>query len=96
MVDPSGQRVQANDRLYLAEHIPFLLVWGEQDSMIPVAHGHAAHKLVPSSRLEVFPEAGHFPQLDEPQRFIEVLTDFMDTTKPGEIAPERWRELLRE
>ncbi len=96
IVDPSGQRVQANDRLYLAEHIPFLLVWGERDSMIPVAHGRAAHALVPTSRLEVFPEAGHFPHLDEPQRFIEVLGDFMDETEPAEMAPERWRELLRD
>ena len=95
IVEPSGQRVDASDRLYLAEHIPFLIIWGERDSMIPVAHGRAAHELVPSSRLEIFPDAGHFPQLDEPQRFIEVLTDFMDTTEAGEIAPERWRELLR-
>ena len=95
IVEPSGQRVDASDRLYLAEHVPFLIIWGERDSMIPVAHGRAAHELVPSSRLEIFPEAGHFPQLDEPQLFVDVLTDFMDSTEPGEIAPERWRELLR-
>ena len=66
VVDPGGQRVNATDRLYLAEHIPILIVWGERDSIIPVAHGRAAHELVPGSRLEVFAGAGHFPQLDEP------------------------------
>jgi pimeloyl-ACP methyl ester carboxylesterase len=95
IVDPGGQRVDASDRLYLAQHLPFLLIWGEHDQMIPVAHGHAAHELVPGSRLEVFPESGHFPQLDEPQRFLEVLTDFIDSTEPAELDGESWGELLR-
>ena len=95
IVDPGGQRVSANDRLYLAENIPFLLIWGERDSIIPVVHAHSAHKLVPSSRLEIFPDAGHFPQLDEPQAFLDVLIDFMETTEPVTMAPEQWRNLLK-
>ena len=95
MVDPGGQRVNASDRLYLAEHVPFMLVWGERDGVIPVEHAYAAHELVKSSRLEIFSEAGHFPQLDEPQRFLHVLRDFMETTEPARMAPEQWRELLR-
>ena len=95
MVDPGGQRVNARDRLYLAENVPFLLIWGARDSVIPVGHGYAAHELVRSSRLEVFEEAGHFPQLDEPQRFLDVIGDFMETTEPAKMVPEQWRELLR-
>ena len=38
IVDPTGQRVNANDRLYLAEEVPFLIIWGERDRIIPVAH----------------------------------------------------------
>src|SRR5215207_17851 len=38
IVDPGGQRVDATDRLYLAQAIPFLLVWGERDPIIPVEH----------------------------------------------------------
>jgi pimeloyl-ACP methyl ester carboxylesterase len=95
MVDPGGQRVNAMDRLYLAENLPFLLIWGKRDSVIQVEHAYAAHDLVKSSRLEVFPEAGHFPQLDEPQRFLDVVGDFMDTTEPARLAPEQWRALLR-
>jgi pimeloyl-ACP methyl ester carboxylesterase len=95
IVDPVGQRVNANDRLYLAEEVPFLIIWGRRDSIIPVAHGQAAHERVPSSRLEVFEKAGHFPHVDEPLRFIEVLTEFIETTEPAEVEPERWRELLQ-
>jgi pimeloyl-ACP methyl ester carboxylesterase len=95
IVDPLGQRVNAKDRLYLAEEVPFLIVWGQRDSIIPVSHAHSTHERVPSSRLEIFDDAGHFPQVDEPQRFIEVLMEFIETTDPAEVEPERWRELLR-
>ena len=95
IVDPRGQRVSATDRLYLAETVPFLLMWGERDPIIPVSHGHEAHRLVPTSRFEIFPEAGHFPHLEAPERFLDVLTDFIDTTEPAAQAPERYGELLR-
>jgi pimeloyl-ACP methyl ester carboxylesterase len=95
IVDPWGQRVDASDRLYLAQAIPFLLVWGGRDPIIPVEHARAAHRLVPGSRLEVFPTAGHFPHLDDPLRFVRVLTDFMQTSEPAQVDVGRWGELLR-
>jgi pimeloyl-ACP methyl ester carboxylesterase len=95
IVDPWGQRVDASDRLYLAQAIPFLLVWGERDPIIPVAHARAAHRLVPGSRLEVFPSAGHFPHLDDPLRFVQVLTGFIQASEPARVDAGRWGELLR-
>ncbi len=95
IVDPRGQRVNATDRLYLAENIPFLLVWGARDPIIPVEHGLAAHELVPSSRLEVFEDAGHFPHVDDPQRFLDVLLDFIETTEPADMDSEAWRDMLK-
>jgi pimeloyl-ACP methyl ester carboxylesterase len=83
VVEPGGQRVDASNRLYLAEQLPFLLIWGERDSIIPVSHGHATHERMPNSRLEVFPHSGHFPQLDEPERFLDVLIEFIDSTEPA-------------
>jgi pimeloyl-ACP methyl ester carboxylesterase len=90
-IDVGGQRVSATDRLYLATQLPLLIVWGEQDRVIPVAHGRRAHDLVPSSRLEVFERAGHFPHLDEPVRFAELLDDWITTTEPGHSTEERFR-----
>jgi pimeloyl-ACP methyl ester carboxylesterase len=95
IVDPLGQRVDASDRLYLARAIPFLLVWGERDSIIPVEHARAAHRLVPDSRLEIFPTAGHFPHLDDPLRFVRLLFDFMETTEPAQVDADRLGKLLR-
>ncbi len=96
IVEPGGQRVNATDRLYLARHIPFLLIWGEKDSIIPVSHGREAHGNVPGSRLEVFAQSGHFPQLDEPQRFVDVVSDFIDSTEPAEVDEARWRALIKD
>jgi pimeloyl-ACP methyl ester carboxylesterase len=95
IVEPGGQRVSASDRLYLAQSIPFMLVWGERDSIIPVEHGRAAHELVPSSRLELFEDAGHFPHVDDPQRFLDVLFDFLDSTEPAQVDPKAWQEMLK-
>jgi pimeloyl-ACP methyl ester carboxylesterase len=94
IIDPGGQRVDARDRLYLAEHVPTMLVWGEKDSVIPVKHGYEAQDLVPGSRLEVFEKAGHHPHLDEPARFADLLAEFIDGTDAADMAPERWQELL--
>ncbi len=95
VVDPGGQSVSAIDRLYLAAHTPTLIVWGDQDKMIPVVHAYKAHEAIPNSRLEIMEGVGHFPQVEEPVRFAEILTDFVRTTQPGEITHEDRLDLLR-
>jgi pimeloyl-ACP methyl ester carboxylesterase len=95
IVDSGGQRVSASDRLYLAAHVPTLIVWGERDRMIPVAHGRGAHEAIPGSRLEVFPDSGHFPHRDRPRHFVEVLVDFMHSTVPARMNATSWRASLR-
>jgi pimeloyl-ACP methyl ester carboxylesterase len=94
IIDLGGQRVSARDRLYLAGGMPTLIVWGENDPMIPVAHGRAAHAEMPGSRLEVFPGAGHFPFNDDPLRFAGVLRDFIGSTEPAVHDEEHVRRLL--
>ena len=90
-----GQRVSAADRLYLAAEVPVLLVWGDRDPIIPVDHGHAAHAALPTSRLEIFAGAGHFPMLDDPEHFAAVLTDWMTTTTPTEYDDTRLGDVMR-
>ena len=95
-LDPTGQRVRATDRLYLATQLPLLIIWGRRDRIIPIAHGRFAHEQVPDSRFEVFDDAGHFPYLDEPLRFVEILEDWIEHTEPGVVEEPQLRELLRE
>ncbi len=82
VVDLHGQRVSAADRLYLAADVPTLIVWGDRDPIIPIEHGIAAHEAIPGSRLEVFQGAGHFPHCEQPERFVDVLVDFIESTTP--------------
>jgi pimeloyl-ACP methyl ester carboxylesterase len=96
VIDTRGQRVDARDRLYLSAELPTLLVWGAEDPIIPLAHGERAHELMPGSRLEVFPDAGHFPFNDDPDQFAEVLRDFIATTEPVALDSERVRRLMQD
>jgi pimeloyl-ACP methyl ester carboxylesterase len=96
VIDVGGQRVSAHDRLELAARIPTLIVWGEHDSIIPVAHGEAAHEAMPGSRLEVFPGAGHMPHDADPERFARVLIEFCKDTDGARLAADHWQPLLRE
>ena len=74
--------------------MPTLIVWGARDPVIPVEHGAEAHEAMPGSLFEVF-DAGHFPQLEEPYAFSDLLTGFIDDTVPASLHAEDLRELVR-
>jgi pimeloyl-ACP methyl ester carboxylesterase len=95
VIDPLGQRVSGHDRLYLAEELPTLLVWGERDPIIPAAHGRTAHAAMPGSRLELFERSGHFPHQDDALRFVELLRGFVAGTEPARLDAETLRERIR-
>ncbi len=95
VIGTGGQRIDAADRLYLAEAVPVLIVWGAEDSIIPVHHGEGAHEAIPGSRLEVFEGVGHVPQLEAPGRFTIALERFLRETDPARFDPDEWRARLR-
>ncbi|MFA6574049.1 MAG: alpha/beta fold hydrolase [Nocardioides sp.] len=82
VIDVGGQGINASDRLHLAAGLPTLIVWGEKDRMIPSGHGYAAAELIPGSRFELVPGAGHYPHEDSPDLFASIVTDFVATTEP--------------
>jgi pimeloyl-ACP methyl ester carboxylesterase len=86
--------VSAADRLYLSAHIPTLIVWGARDPFIPVRHAITAHAAIPGSRLEIFEDVGHYPHCEAPERFVEVLVDFITTTAPAHVSERHCRELF--
>ena len=94
VIDMAGQRVTAHDRLYLAAAVPTLIVWGDHDRIIPVAHAYRAAEAIPGARLEILEGAGHFLPWQDADRFLAVLEDFLKTTVPAHVPEERWRELL--
>jgi pimeloyl-ACP methyl ester carboxylesterase len=94
VVDAHGQAVTALDRLYLANSIPMLVIWGSRDPIVPALHAETVRRLVPTARIDVFQGAGHWPHLDDPDRFCDVLLDFMATTEPAQHDLDSWRRLL--
>lgn len=96
VIGTGGQRVAATDRLYLAEAVPTLIVWGEDDRIIPAKHGEDAHRHVPGSRLEIFEGVGHLPQVEAPLRFVRTLEDFIAGTDPASLDRAEWERLLRD
>nr|WP_216652626.1 alpha/beta fold hydrolase [Nocardioides sp. zg-1308] len=96
VVDWKGQVITMADRAYLTEAMPMCVIWGADDQVIPVAHAQNAGELAPTARIEVVPNAGHFPHKDHPERFVRILRDFIRTTEPSRHDRERWRELLEE
>ena len=96
VIDLGGQRVNATDKLYLAQAVPTLIAWGDRDPIIPARHGIRAHELMPGSRLELFAGAGHFPHHDDPVRFATAIEEFAASTDPAVPDEDRLRRLVVE
>jgi pimeloyl-ACP methyl ester carboxylesterase len=95
VVDWQGQIVTMADRAYLTEEMPLWVVWGRADRVLPVRHANAVAALAPRARVEVIPDAGHFPHKDHPHRFVRIVQDFIRTTEPATYSRARFRALLR-
>ena len=96
VLDPSGQRVDARDRLYLAADLPLFVVWGRKDAIIPVSHGEQLAASVPGTTLEVFEQSGHFPHLTEAVRLGAVLGRWMRETPAVQLDPSTLTSRLRQ
>jgi pimeloyl-ACP methyl ester carboxylesterase len=64
--DPAGVRA------------PTLIVWGEEDRKIPLAHGKRLARAIAGARLEVLPACGHTPQLERPDELVRLVRQFLD------------------
>ncbi|GAA4400797.1 alpha/beta fold hydrolase [Fodinibacter luteus] len=80
VIDPGGQSVTAHDYLPEVDPIPTLVVWGTRDRLIPAWHAASATSSIEGCRVELFQGAGHFPHLDDPDRFADLVREFVTTT----------------
>ena len=65
---------------------PTLIIWGEDDPEIPLAHGRLLFELIENSRLMIFRRCGHMPMEEYPREFTEVLTGFCASANEEESA----------
>ncbi|MDB5572542.1 MAG: alpha/beta hydrolase fold protein [Hyphomicrobiales bacterium] len=58
-------------------HARTLIVWGAQDRILPAVYAQAWGKLIPGSRVEIMPDCGHAPQIEQPERFVRLVDSFI-------------------
>jgi pimeloyl-ACP methyl ester carboxylesterase len=56
---------------------PVLVVWGEEDRLVPVRDAYTFGELIPNSRVVVWPETGHVAMLERPGAFNALVDDFI-------------------
>jgi pimeloyl-ACP methyl ester carboxylesterase len=78
VVDRRGQAVCALNRLHFNAAKPAMIISGDQDPVIPVAHAYAAQEAMPHSRLHIIPGVGHHPHTDRPDTVTSLIDDFID------------------
>ncbi len=71
-------------RVIQAVRAPTLLVQGDADRLVPIASALAVAQAKPDWTLAVLEGVGHVPQLEVPDRFVEVVTDWFHG--PGRAA----------
>jgi len=76
-VDFAGQRLGDGDPSLLSGRVPTLIVWGDPDPVIPVAHAEAANAAIQGSRLALIPGGGHAPHRRRPVDFAEAVSQFL-------------------
>jgi pimeloyl-ACP methyl ester carboxylesterase len=67
---------------------PTLLVWPEEDRVVPLSHGKRLVRAVPGARLAVIPAAGHDVILDRPDEFLRQVQPFL-AERSSELASVR-------
>lgn len=73
----SLREADLNSQLHLVK-IPAMGIYGDKDIVVHPEQWKLMRAGIPQARIERFPQAGHFPMLDEPQKFNEILLDFLD------------------
>ncbi len=56
---------------------PTLIIWGEDDIVMPIEHSERIHDAIANSRLVTYPGVGHVPQEEAAGESVKVVTDFL-------------------
>ena len=56
--------------------VPTQILWGDRDKIIPTPYGEAFKSLIPGSRLQIFADCGHLPQVEKKDAFVAAIVDF--------------------
>src|SRR5262245_9978533 len=74
--DPYMHNPKLRYRLHRID-VPTLLLWGESGGMVSVAYAEAYRQMIPGARLVVIPQAGHLPQVEQPDVVLQHVLTFV-------------------
>ena len=57
--------------------LPTMLIWGKQDGIVPVSAAHVYQESIPGSRLELIDDCGHQPEVEQTDRFVALMREFL-------------------
>jgi pimeloyl-ACP methyl ester carboxylesterase len=57
---------------------PTLVLWGESDRIVTPEYGSIYAELIPGARFETIAAAGHHPEIEQPQAFVDRVARFLD------------------
>lgn len=77
------QRIVLKERLKEVQNHT-LVVWGENDAIVPAHHCDMAAKLLPNGRAFIFEKCGHMVYKQQPRRFSDLLFEFLSDTEKEE------------
>ena len=58
--------------------VPTLVVWGAQDRIVSADYGRAYSRLIPGARFELIEQAGHHPELEQPDAFVQRVVALLE------------------
>ena len=56
---------------------PSLLIWGASDKIVPPAYGPVFQSHLSGAKVVEIPGAGHYPMLEQPERFVDAVEEFL-------------------
>ena len=56
--------------------LPTLLVWGENDGVIPISAGEAYQQSIQGARFEIIANCGHRPEMEQTDAFLKLVREF--------------------
>ena len=57
--------------------VPTLVLWGASDGVVSPDYGRAYCDRIPGARFELIPEAGHYPEIEQPEVFAARVAAFL-------------------
>lgn len=81
----TGQSIHAADLTADLSKIrvPVLVLFGQQDRVVPISEGHLVAQRVPGAKLMVYDQCGHFVMYEKTAAYLQAITDFLSMRYPG-------------